>query len=215
MPAVIEVVNLGINNLSSVLSALGTVTRAPVRVIEDATESDHPSLIVLPGTGAFGAAVERVSSGGFDRLLGEKASDQSCFLVGICLGMQLLARDSEESPGVPGLGFLNATVRRLEPFEGLGGRVPHVGWATLHRAEESHFTGLTDGHLRDVYFSHSYHVTVDDDSCERLEVKAGPRQFTAAVRSGRVSGYQFHPEKSSACGLEVLTEMLRWAGIED
>ena len=211
----IEVINLGLNNINSVLSALRSATSANVRPIRHAQESNNPKLLVLPGTGAFGAAMHALEDGGFVSLIQERVRQDIGYTTGICLGMQLLASESEESPGIHGLSLVDGYVRRLSSFPGHDGRVPHVGWATLHRQSPSDFPGLPAPDLRDVYFSHSFHLALEEKNPEALAVQEGERHFLAAFRKENVSGYQFHPEKSSSFGMQIIHDLMRWSGIEN
>jgi len=211
----IEVINLGINNIGSVVSAIQSRTSKPVRTIYSAEESVGPQLMILPGTGSFGIAANRMRETGLADLLQEKLENPRFYLAGICLGMQLLGMKSEESPSIEGLGLLSGSVRRLTETEGPDGRVPHVGWASLARAKPEDFNALSEDQLGDVYFSHSYHLVTSDESIERFQVDYGSRSFLAAMRFNNVSGYQFHPEKSSSTGLHFLDELLKWSKIEN
>ncbi len=211
----IEVINLGLNNINSVLSALRSASSVDVRPIHDARESKSPKLLVLPGTGAFGAAMQAMHNGGLVALIEDRVQRDLGFTAGICLGMQLLATESEESQGVGGLGLVEGVVKRLPSFSGQDGRVPHVGWATLHRQSPTDFPELPQPELRDVYFSHSFHLKLDQADVESLVVREGKRRFLAAFRTGNLSGYQFHPEKSSNFGMRIIDDLLRWSGIEN
>jgi glutamine amidotransferase len=210
---VIEVINLGLNNLSSVLSAIESRTAQEVRAISSAKESQNPQLMVLPGTGSFGSAAGRLRQEGFFELISESLKSSEFFFAGICLGMQLLALKSEESPSALGLGILPGEVLRLDEFAGPDGRVPHVGWASLVRENPLDFGEMQ--RVGDVYFSHSYHLVAHETSLETIHVDYGSRRFLAAIRFGNISGYQFHPEKSSATGLAFIDDLLKWSHIEN
>lgn len=209
----IEIISLGLNNLSSVISAIESRTKEDVRGITTAEESRNPRLMVLPGTGAFGPAAVRLRKKGFFELIEDRLNNPDFFLAGICLGMQLLAAKSAESPTAAGLGLLPATVQRLDEFASPDGRVPHVGWASLVRENPSHFEEIQE--IGDVYFSHSYHLVIDENLIEAIHVDYGSRRFLAAIRFKNVSGYQFHPEKSSAAGLAFIDDLLKWSQIEN
>jgi len=211
----IEIVNLGLNNLGSIMSAFASSTKAPIKVVESVSDTDAPRLLVLPGTGSFGVAMGVLEERGLRDAMKDYREQPSVFIVGICLGMQLFAEKSEESPGVRGIGLVSGDVRRLAIFDGLDGRVPHVGWAGLEGLGSAESFIFDDKTQRDVYFSHSYHLVLNDSQADVLTVSRGDTRFIGAFRKNNLSGYQFHPEKSSSFGLHVLSEMLRWAGIED
>lgn len=211
----IEILNLGLNNLGSLTSAMASCTREPVRVVQSSQESDHPRLVILPGTGSFGAGMRALNQRGFHDAINFETNFSSSFIVGICLGMQLLAERSEEAPGVHGIGLVKGAVKRLPTTHGVGGRVPHVGWAELEGLSEAKHFSFGGQKQRDVYFSHSYHLELKEPEADVLRVNRGNQSFVGAFRKDSISGYQFHPEKSSTFGLGLLSEMLRWAGIED
>ena len=210
----IEVINLGINNIKSVVSSLESQTSELVRVISDSRQSQSPRLMVLPGTGSFGAAAEILGQNGLRELIKRNLRRDDFFFAGICLGMHLLANTSEESPGSKGLGIIESHVSRLVELPGLDGRVPHVGWESVGRGRPDHFKNIEDESLGDVYFSHSYNLLPGDDGSEFLLADSPSRPFLAAIRLDNISGYQFHPEKSSKTGLMFLKELLRWSRIE-
>lgn len=210
----IEIVNLGLNNLGSLSSALATCTRERVRIIQSPQESASPRLLLLPGTGAFGAAMRVIREQEFEDLIRLEMGSGSSYLAGICLGMQLLAEQSEESIGVEGLGLVKGMVMRLPAKQGHEGRVPHVGWVGLESPQPDNSFALGEENHRDVYFSHSYHLALEEPKADVLWVHRGNKKFVGAFRKDNISGYQFHPEKSSYFGLAILSEMLRWAGIE-
>ena len=211
----IEIINLGLNNLGSIVSALAASTKVQPRIISSADESVSPRLVILPGTGSFGAAMGLLDERGFRDRLRAYGAQPSVRIAGICLGMQLLGATSEESPGIYGLGLIGGNTRVLPSFDGVDGRVPHVGWAGLTGPVGGNSFRFTAGTLRDVYFSHSFHLVLEDSDTDVLTVSRGETRFVGAFRKNNITGYQFHPEKSSTFGLDVLTEMLRWAGIED
>ncbi len=211
----IDVLDLGINNISSVVS--GIRAAAPlmdVNVVTNFQEvSTNPSLTVLPGNGSFGAgmvALERTGLGAYLKKL--SASGEPIF--GICLGLQLLFDSSEESPGARGLGLMCGQVRRL-PIIANTGVQTNIGWASLSGAAGSD-SGLKLGSLlRDVYFVHSYFVDPEFQEDVILESSFDDLVFPAAVRRGMTLGVQFHPEKSSNSGLEILGSVLEWALAKD
>lgn len=170
--------------------------------------------MILPGTGSFGTASAILEKNGFTDLIENSLGDDGYFFAGICLGMQLLANTSEESPGSRGLGIVDSHVSRLSEFPGLDGRVPHVGWESVSREQPDHFETIDDDLLGDVYFSHSYHLLPGNNGAELLWANSASRPFLAAIRLKNVSGYQFHPEKSSKTGVLFLKELLSWSRIE-
>lgn len=181
---------------------LGSVQAAFARLGVEAPVSSDPAVIadathlVLPGVGAAGAAMAQLRANGLDRLIPKTTQP----LLGICIGMQLLYEGSEEGDTTC-LGLLPGRVRKLVAAPGV--RVPHMGWNQLQvRRPDALAEGL-DG--QNVYFVHSYAAPVDGStlaSCTHGE------PFAALVSRGRVSGAQFHPERSSRAGARLLANFL-------
>jgi glutamine amidotransferase len=198
----IEIIDLGINNLKSVVRSISEVVPASqVRVINSPTESNKPAVMVLPGVGNFGTAMES-----FERreMLSTvlKHVDSGGWLLGICLGMQLLGNSSQESPGIRGLGVIAGESLKLQAV--LGEKVPNVGWATTVRNSNSN-TNLEFG--RDYYFTHSYHFKPINPHESLASINFGGEKITAAVKSNNVIGFQFHPEKSGRAGQDLLKKV--------
>ena len=168
----------------------------------EAQVTDDPGLIaaadhvVLPGVGAFGDCAGSLRAKGLDRSI-ERAVESKVPFLGICLGMQLLFEESEESPGVPGLGILKGRIRRI-PDRGL--KIPHMGWNDID-CRGRLFQGLERPY---VYFVHSYCLDAADKSIVSARADYAV-SIEAAVEAGSVFAAQFHPEKSGAAGLKMLS----------
>ncbi|MBW3548556.1 MAG: imidazole glycerol phosphate synthase subunit HisH [Actinobacteria bacterium] len=190
----VAVLDYGIGNLRSAQKAL-------VRVGADARLTADPALVadaagvVLPGVGAFGRCMEALRQEGLDRVALDAVAGGVPFLA-ICVGMQLLYEGSEESPGVPGLGVLPGTVRRLPD----GVKRPQMQWNQLDLVGEP---ALAAGLARPVwaYFVHSFAAEAGDHVVATCDY-GGP--VAAAVERDRLWATQFHPEKSAAAGLAML-----------
>jgi len=197
------VVDYGMGNLASVARALEDCG-ARVRVSADAAAVSEAERIILPGVGAFPDAMQRLASAGWVDALQGATRDEGVPLLGICLGMQLLADQGEEVRPTQGLGLIPGSVRRISPAP--GERVPHVGWNELSQARpDPLFAGIADG--EDFYFVHEYAFV-----CARADDVAGTTPFgggfASAVSRGPVYGVQFHPEKSSRAGKQLLANFL-------
>lgn len=197
----IFVVDYGSGNLRSVQKAFEHVgvhaeVGSDVRRIRDAAG------IVLPGVGAFGAAMAELESRGLaDELRGRVA--EGVPFLGICLGLQLLFDASEESPGVAGLGLVRGDVRRLPA----GLNVPHIGWNQAEMVKESDLLdGIPDGSA--FYFVHSYAVVPVRPADVLTITEYGPT-FVSGVELDNVAAFQFHPEKSSTLGLRLYENFAR------
>ncbi len=187
----------GAGNLCSLARALATAGAAVA--VREAPGRWDGEVLVLPGVGHFGAAARRLRQTGLWEWVAEVVA-AGAPLVGVCLGMQLLYRSSEESPGVDGLGLLRGTVRRLPE----GVKVPHMGWNLLRPVRASEvLEGITDPAY--VYYAHSYAAEPCSDAVAVTEYGA---EFAAVVRRGAVVGLQFHPEKSGSVGLRILHNAL-------
>jgi glutamine amidotransferase len=188
-------------NLRSVEKALERVG-ASVAISSDHGVARAAAGIVLPGVGAFPRAMERVRELGLDELIAERQA-AGVPLLGICLGLQLLFESSEELGGAAGLGLLPGDVAGLEA-DGL--KVPHIGWAEVRWRRESPLTeGIGDG--TPFYFVHS--LAPRPAEPDLLGDAVYGSSFACAAEHGNVYGVQFHPEKSSAAGLRLLSNFAR------
>ena len=155
--------------------------------------------VILPGVGNFGEAMETLNRYGLISVIHEIVEKKTPFL-GICLGLQLLFEESQEAPGIPGLGILKGKILKIPAGEGL--KIPHMGWNSLELKNQGRlFAGIPEGAY--VYFVHSYYLRAQ----EREIVKASARygvEIDASVEKDNVFACQFHPEKSSGIGLAIL-----------
>jgi imidazole glycerol phosphate synthase glutamine amidotransferase subunit len=194
----IGIVDYGCGNLKSLenaLEALGLTSRR----VATAAEVLAVDRLILPGVGHFGHACTELDSRGLAGPLKTRAA-QGGPTLGICLGMQLLFEGSSEAPGRPGLGLVAGSCER---FEDPALKVPHMGWSAV---------AFGDRTLA-AYFVHSYFVPrwPEGRHAEALGITQYGRPFVAAFRSGALSGFQFHPEKSGTQGLALLKEALAWS----
>lgn len=155
--------------------------------------------VILPGVGAFGDAMDKLREYGMVEIIDEVVKKGTPFL-GICLGLQLLFERSDEAEGVEGLGILKGEVVKIPPSEGL--KIPHMGWNALSFPNEGRlFKGLKDQSY--VYFVHSYYLKAADASIVKATTNYGTL-IHASVEKDNVFACQFHPEKSSDVGLQIL-----------
>jgi len=205
----IVVVDHGLGNLRSVaikfarLKVEATVSADPVAILA-------ADKLILPGVGSFDTAMNNLRSTGLVEALNEAVLERETPILGICLGMQLFTRGSEEG-SCPGLGWINGETRKLIASPGDEKiRVPHVGWNTVVvRRRSPLFTDISPG-LR-YYFVHSYAVFCDDSEQIAAETSYG-QTFASAVTRDNIYGTQFHPEKSHRHGLAMLENFVKRVG---
>lgn len=200
----VAIINYGMGNLGSVRRALEDL-RAEVVIADDPMALHDVSHIVLPGVGAFGEGMARLRAGQWVDALHRQVEDAGKPLLGICLGMQMLGTSSAEHGFTDGLGFIAGRVCRLDAV-GCSLRIPHVGWNEVEFHNGAHlFRQIPQA--TDFYFVHSYALEPDDRTNLSATTTYGAR-MAAAVQKGRVFGTQFHPEKSSKAGRQVLKNFL-------
>ena len=198
------IVDYGLCNLDS-------VKRAVEECGGNAIVTDQPDLakkaskIFLPGVGNFMEGIQRLKRTGWYDVLRKEVVEKKIPLLGICLGMQLLAGYGEEGGGSEGLRLIPGKVVKLHPHE-KSDRIPHVGWNEVIQEWNSPlFEGIQDG--KDFYFVHSYHF-IPEDSGNTIATTPYCGGFVSAVNQGNVYGVQFHPEKSQRVGFALIRNFL-------
>ena len=206
MGEIVALVDYGAGNLHSVENALRRVG-ATVKVTANPDVLRAADRIVLPGVGSFRACAEGLrAEQGVIEAMRERVFVGGAPFLGICVGMQLLATRGLEHGETPGLGWIDGAVRKIEPSD-ISVKVPHMGWNDV--APMPHARGhdvLVGG---EAYFLHSYHFKVrhHEDVLAMTDHGGG---LVAAVGRDNVVGVQFHPEKSQAYGLDLLSKFLEW-----
>jgi len=195
---VIAIIDYDAGNIKSVEKALVHLGEEPI-ITRDKEVILASDKVILPGVGAFGDAMAKLHEYQLVDVIHEVVEKKKPFL-GICLGLQLMFESSEETPGVEGLGLLKGHILRIPEKEGL--KIPHMGWNNIKVREESRlFQNLPENPY--VYFVHSYYLKAEDES-----VVAATTDYSvtihAAVEKDNVFACQFHPEKSSDVGLQIL-----------
>jgi glutamine amidotransferase len=199
----IVVIDAGVGNLGNLERAVESVGAA-ARITDDPDVVAASRRLILPGVGAFRPPRERMR-GTLEPAL-RHALDQGAFLLGICIGFQLMFEASTEFGATDGLGLLDGRVTALPP----GVELPHMGWNRLHDvAAHPLLAGIPEG--AHVYFVHSY-APEGVPVAERLAACTHGRSFAAVCGRGRVMGTQFHPEKSGAHGLRLLRNYVEMTG---
>jgi imidazole glycerol-phosphate synthase subunit HisH len=202
----IGVLEVGIGNIGSLTHALYSLGYdwVAVRSADDLAAVSH---LVMPGVGTFSDAMQRIDAAGMREAVRTYAQAQMPVL-GICLGMQLLANFGEEAGGAQGFGLIPGEVRHLPRM--IGVRLPHVGWNTVHRC---HTHPVMQGIRDDVdfYFVHSYRFHCAEGK-DAVGITDHGEKFPSIVACGSVMGVQFHPEKSQRNGLQLLDNFCQWEG---
>ena len=194
----IAIIDYDAGNIRSVEKALRHLGEEVV-LTRDPSVLRNADGVILPGVGSFGDAMEHLHAFGLVPVICEIAASGKPFL-GICLGLQLLFEESEESPGVRGLGILKGKIRRIPDTPGL--KIPHMGWNALHLQNDGRlFRGIPEDTY--VYFVHSYYLEAENPFIVKATTQYGT-EIHASVEDGNVFACQYHPEKSSDCGLEML-----------
>lgn len=194
----IAIIDYGAGNLQSVKKALDYLGYDSI-VTDDKNEILSADRVILPGVGSFGDAMESIRERGLEEVIKEAANGDKPFL-GICLGLQLLFRHSHETPDVEGLGIFDGEIVTIPRVEGI--KVPHIGWNDVKISQHSGiFSGIKDESY--FYFVHSYYLRNAES-----DIVAGTTHYgvdiQCAVQRGKVCATQFHPEKSSEAGLQLL-----------
>lgn len=194
----IAIIDYDAGNIKSVEKAL-LLLGQEVKITRDKDEILSADKVILPGVGAFGDAVGKIRQYGLEEVIHEVVRKKTPFL-GICLGLQLMFERSDETPGVEGLGILKGEILRIPDCPGL--KIPHMGWNSLKFQNNGRlFKGLPEDSY--VYFVHSYYLKAEDESIVTATTEYSTH-IHASVEYENVFACQFHPEKSSDVGIQIL-----------
>ena len=203
----IAVIDYGAGNLQSVVKALSFIGCESL-ITSSKDELLRADGAILPGVGSFADAMEQMERSGAKEAVLEYVKTGKP-LLGICLGLQLLFDESEESPGAKGLGLLKGSITRIPNADGAL-KIPHMGWNSLSiKKHDALFKDIKGEPY--VYFVHSYYLKADDESIVSSRTTYGV-EIDASVSSGNIYAMQFHPEKSGAVGLQILRNFAALAG---
>jgi glutamine amidotransferase len=200
----IAVVDYDMGNLHSACKGLEKAGATP-KITDSATELERADAIVLPGVGSFDPAVQHLRSRHLEEPIKQAIASGKPFL-GICLGMQILFESSEEGKE-PGLGIVAGTVKRFRHEPDI--TIPHMGWNQLELTQpQSPLWQELPTHPW-VYFVHSYYVDPVDPKVRAATITHGSQVVTAAIAQNNLMAVQFHPEKSSTAGLQILANFVQ------
>lgn len=200
----VGIINYGLGNLGSIQNMLKAIGEKSI-ISSNPEELDKCDRYILPGVGAFDAGMKKLSESGLNVYIKEKANNEKKPILGICLGMQLLGRKSEEGT-LPGLGLI--------PFDNIRFRlddtdlkVPHMGWDIVEFKQDNSLLKGLEGTQR-YYFVHSYHAQCDSKENVLMTCDYG-YEFAASVVKDNIMGVQFHPEKSHDFGMALLRNFVK------
>ena len=201
----IAIVDYGVGNIRSIENALNRLGVRKVEVTKNVSKLNQADGIVLPGVGAFGACAARLQSNGFAGDLTDLVIGQKKPILGICVGMQLMAHSSQEGGQHKGLGWIPGEIVRIDVNENLS--VPHVGWNEVQISTQNElFRRIESG--SHFYFDHSYHF-LGEKKYVIATCKYGI-ELNVAINLENIFGVQFHPEKSAFSGLKMFRGFLNW-----
>lgn len=194
----IAILDYDAGNLRSVEKALNYIGEDTV-ITRDKDVIMNSDKVILPGVGSFGDAMEKLNNYNLINTIYDVVDKKIPFL-GICLGLQLLFEESEETPGVTGLGILKGRIKKIPSIDNI--KIPHMGWNSIDIKDGAKlFRGMSKQEY--VYFVHSYYLETEDENIVAATTEYGTH-IHASVESGNIFACQFHPEKSSETGLHIL-----------
>lgn len=198
--SIVTIVDYGVGNIASLANMFDYVG-ADTRLCGDPNQIERAHRLLLPGVGSFAYAMQVLKAKKLDVAI-QTAVRNGAQLLGVCLGMQLLGRSSEEG-GVEGLGLIAADVRQIKPSNEVV-KIPNMGWREIKPVQDSWLLPTTPLPER-FYFAHSFHMICDDPADAVATIDYDGTK-TVAVAHGNVFGVQFHPEKSHRFGARLLTD---------
>lgn len=204
----VGVIDYGAGNIASVMKAV-EYAGADAVLVSDADDIKHYDRFILPGVGASGRAIAKLRERNLDKALDEAVRKQGKPLLGICVGMQLLAEDMYEYGHHKGLGWIPGKVISLQELGVQNNPVPHMGWSDVKFGAQVQSLAKKLGNYKALYFAHSYTLVTDDKDkiCATVDYE---REMVAGVMFGSVAAFQPHPEKSQVAGDILLQWFLGW-----
>lgn len=200
----ISILDYGLGNIFSINECLKKAGYS-TKLIKEGSEVEESQILVLPGVGAFGVAMNYLEQNNLVQPLLQHAAAGKP-LIGICLGMQLLFDSSEEHGFVRGLGLIKGKVKKFEPVDNLPMRIPHIGWnkVNIPNNENQQYLEFLKNEEPYFYFVHSYHANPENNNDVLLNSAYAGVDFCAAVKHQNIVGFQFHPENSAHLGQQLI-----------
>ncbi|MBL7698522.1 MAG: imidazole glycerol phosphate synthase subunit HisH [Chitinophagaceae bacterium] len=196
----ITIVDYGMGNLLSIQNMFKRIG-VPSEITGDTERIKNAGKILLPGVGAFDAAMQKIREADLIHVLNRKVLEEKVPVLGICLGMQLLTKSSEEGV-LPGLAWIDARTLKFKFADGVKLKVPHMSWSSVESLRESPLTNDLPPEPR-FYFVHSYHVVANNPADVLMTTVYG-YPFHSVIQHDNIFGAQFHPEKSHKYGMKLL-----------
>jgi len=202
----IAVIDYGMGNVGSIINMLKKIG-VPAVLASEAEDIEKADKLILPGVGSFDAGMQKLRNSGLSEIIIKQVVEDQKPLLGICLGMQLLGRKSEEGQA-SGLGLIPFDNKRFVFEENTHLKIPHMGWDIAQtRIEDDPLVAGLDL-IQRYYFVHSFHAVCDSEENVLMRCEYG-YSFAAAVKKGNIYGVQFHPEKSHKFGMALLENFAR------
>ena len=200
----ITIVDYGLGNLGSIKNMFEYIG-VSAEIQSDLKFINKAKKIILPGVGKFDTAMLRINQSGLREVLDFKALKEQIPVLGICLGMQLLTKKSEEG-SLMGLGWIEANVKKFRSINNI--KVPHMGWNAIEISKLNDLTKTLKNNSR-FYFVHSYYVETMKNENSLLKTSYGNHQFDSGIVSENIYGVQFHPEKSHKYGMKLFEQFAK------
>lgn len=201
----LKIVDLEVGNIGSVVKVIKHIG-VEFELITLPEQLDGASKIILPGVGSYTAASKKVHESGFAQALNEQVLNNKVPVLGICVGMQLLATSGEEGGESKGLGYINGTVKRINSFDN-SLIIPHMGWNDINTNEIPIFNNIENNSC--FYFVHSYAMKISDTDNINVAYTNYGEDIVAYINKGNIHGAQFHPEKSQHAGIQFLRNFIK------
>ncbi len=202
MSNVITIIDYGMGNVMSIYNMLKKVGQKSI-ISSKIPDIESAEKLILPGVGAFDLGMNQLEHMGVINTLNKKVVKDKIPILGICLGLQLFANQSEEGSGQKGLGWINAYVKKFNPvYDDKPIRIPHMGWNEVKVVKPSRLMQDMPPYTR-FYFVHSYYIEAENKSDVLLTTEYG-QVFTSGIEHENIIGVQFHPEKSHKFGMQLL-----------
>ena len=203
----VAIINYGMNNLYSVQNACDKIGLESI-ITDDYDVIMRSKVAILPGVGAYSEAMKSIKAKKLDRAIYDFINSGKPFF-GICLGMQLLFKESEEFGNNKGLGVIDGNVKKFKSDIKKKLIVPHVGWNKVFFRNKNHTKSIMKNNINEdfMYFVHSYHVVLESNDIELTSTEYQDKSYCSSIIKENITAFQFHPEKSGNAGMKIFREI--------